>query len=251
MNFYKRIFEDAEYKRKRLAVLIDPEQCRGSVLAATVAALKTSVPDYIFLGGSHTAGASLDSLIDLLKEEVNAPVILFPGNVGQFSKHADALLFLSLLSGRNAEYLIGQHVCSALSIRDSGIEVIPTGYLLIEGGKLSSVEYISDTRPIPSDKVQIALSTAVAGELLGMKLIYLEAGSGAMFPVQREMIERVSEQLSIPLIVGGGIKKPKQMCMAFDAGADIVVVGNVFERYPSLITEFVLAVAEYNLSQIF
>lgn len=250
MNFYKTVLENKQQNKKKLAVLVDPEQCRGSLLAATIAALKTSVPDYVFVGGSHTGAASLDSLIDLLKDEVRAPVILFPGNVGQFSTHADAVLYLSLLSGRNADYLIGQHVISAVSILNSGVEVVSTGYLLVEGGKLTSVEYISNTKPIPRDKVQIALATAVAGELLGMKLIYLEAGSGALFPVQKEMIEIVSDQLSIPLIVGGGIKKPEQMCAAFDAGADIVVVGNVFEGQPSLINDFVATLKEYNAANI-
>lgn len=246
MNLYKSILLNKDSNRKMLAVLIDPDQCRGSILAGTIAALKSDTPDFIFVGGSHTIYSSVDSLIELLKEEVKAPVVLFPGNASQFSTHADAILYLSLLSGRNAEYLIGQHLNSAVAIKQSSVEVIPTGYLLVDGGKPSSVEYVSNTRPIPRDKNQIALSTAVAGELLGMKLIYLEAGSGAAIPVPVEMISKVNEGLSLPLIVGGGIKKPAQMLSAFAAGAHLVVVGNAFETNPSLISDFVSALREYN-----
>jgi len=227
-----------------LAVLLDPDQCRGCVLASTIAELKSNTPDFIFVGGSHTLN-SIDSLIDLLKEEIKTSVVLFPGNAAQFSSNAHAMLYLSLLSGRNAEFLIGQHVGSAVAIKKSEIEVIPTGYLLIDGGKPTSVEYISNTRPIPSDKKEIALSTAVAGELLGMKLIYLEAGSGAYEPVPSDMIECVKEGLSLPLIVGGGIKSAQQLKNAFDAGADMVVVGNIFETIPSMISEFVTITREY------
>lgn len=245
MNIYKNILINRELNRKMLAVLIDPDQCRGSVLASTVAALKSDTPDFIFVGGSHTVISSVDSLIELLKDEVKTTVVLFPGNVSQFSTHADALLYLSLLSGRNAEFLIGQHLTSSIAIKKSNIEVIPTGYLLIDGGKPSSVEYISNTKPIPRDKKAIALSTAVAGELLGMRLIYLEAGSGAEIPVPADMIEYVSEGLSLPLIVGGGIKTTEQLTAAFDAGADIVVVGNAFESQPQRISEFVQCTRAY------
>ena len=227
-----------------LAVLLDPDQCRGFVLSSTIAELKSNIPDFIFVGGSHTLN-SIDSLIDLLKEEIKTSVILFPGNASQFSSNAHAMLYLSLLSGRNAEFLIGQHVGSSVAIKKSEIEVIPTGYLLIEGGKSTSVEYISNTRPIPKDKKEIALSTAVAGELLGMKLIYLEAGSGALEPVPADMIECVKAGLSLPLIVGGGIKSAQQLKEAFDAGADMVVVGNIFESIPSKISEFVALTKEY------
>lgn len=245
MILYKTILLNREANYKMLAVLLDPDQCRGSILASTIAALKSDTPDFVFVGGSHTV-SSVDSLIELLKEEVKANIVLFPGNVSQFSAKADALLYLSLLSGRNAEFLIGQHLNSAVAIKKSNVQVIPTGYLLIDGGKPSSVEYISNTRPIPRDKKEIALSTAVAGELLGMRMIYLEAGSGAKFAVPAEMIGYVSEGLSLPLIVGGGIKTTEQLVEAFDAGADIVVVGNVFESQPGRIAEFVQRTRAYN-----
>lgn len=246
MLVYDYILESRKQNQKLLAVLIDPDQCKGSLLAATIAALKTEAPDLIFVGGSHHTGSSIDSLVELLQEEVKVPVVLFPGNSAQFSAHANAILYLSLLSGRNADFLIGQHVSSALAVKMSGVEVIPTGYLLIDGGKMTSVEYITNTKPIPRDKSGITLSTAVAGELLGMKLIYLEAGSGAAIPVASETIELVRTALSIPLIVGGGIRQPEQMVAAFDAGADLVVVGNVFEGSPSLISAFVSARRTYN-----
>lgn len=244
-NIYNKIVECQQQNKKLLAVLLDPDQCRGSLLASTVAALKSHVPDFIFVGGSHIL-SSTDSLIELLKEETKADVVLFPGNASQFSTHADALLYLSLFSGRNAEFLIGQHITSALAIKNSGIEVIPTGYLLVDGGKPSSVEYISNTRPIPYDKHEIALSTSVAAELLGMKLIYLEAGSGASRAVSPLMIETVKTGLSIPLLVGGGIKTTEQLKAAYHAGADLVVVGNVFESNPSLIGDFVECKNELN-----
>lgn len=247
-NIYKTILINRELNRKMLAVLLDPDQCRGSVLSSTIAALKSNTPDFVFVGGSHTV-TSNDSFIELLKDEVKTSVVLFPGNASQFSSHADALLYLSLLSGRNAEFLIGQHLTSAIAIKKSNIEVIPTGYLLIDGGKPSSVEYISNTRPIPRDKKEIALSTAVAGELLGMRIVYLEAGSGANIPVPAEMIEYVNAGLSLPLIVGGGIKTTEQLLDTFDAGADLVVVGNIFEAQPTKIAEFVAATKAYGVDE--
>ena len=244
-NIYNQLLINKQENRKMLAVLLDPDQCRGSLLASTIAALKSNSPDFIFVGGSHTV-SSTDSLIELLKEETTAGVVFFPGNAAQFSTKADALLYLSLFSGRNAEFLIGHHISSALAIKNSDIEVIPTGYLLIDGGKPSSVEYISNTRPIPSDKNEIALSTAVAAELLGMKLIYLEAGSGAKQAVSTQMIETVKSGLDIPLLVGGGIKNTNQLKIAFEAGADLVVVGNIFEKNPALIADFVECTRDCN-----
>jgi putative glycerol-1-phosphate prenyltransferase len=218
-------------------------------LSNTIALLKSNIPDFIFVGGSH-AMTSTDSLVELLREEIKTRIILFPGNASQFSTKANALLYLSLLSGRNAEFLIGQHINSSVAIKKSGIEVIPTGYILVDGGKPSSVEYISNTRPIPRNKKEIALSTAIAAELLGMRMVYLEAGSGAEFPVPKEMIEYVSSYLSLPLIVGGGIKTTEQLTEAFDAGADIVVVGNIFETNPEKISEFVACSKIYGITAL-
>ena len=169
-------------------------------------------------------------------------MILFPGNNYQLCEEADALLLLSLISGRNPEYLIGQHVVAAPLIKESGIEAIPTGYLLIDGGKISTTSYITQTVPIPADKPDVAVATALAGEQLGLKLIYLEAGSGAANPVSAEMISAVKKNVSLPLIVGGGIRSGAQAEAACQAGADIIVVGNILEKAPELLMELSLAV---------
>ena len=229
---------NAANHHKMLAILLDPDICRDERITTILFQLKETSPDFIFIGGSH-ATTHIDLLIDKLKTVSNVPLVLFPGNVSQFSPRADALLNISLLSGRNAEFLIGQHVISAVAIKQSGVEVIPTAYLLIEGGKTSSVEYMSNTRPIPRDKKEIALSTAIAGELLGMQAVYLEAGSGALLPVPSDMIRYVKNNISVPLIVGGGIRTTKQLHEAYEAGADLVVAGNVFESEPEKIKTFV------------
>ncbi|MBV5342212.1 phosphoglycerol geranylgeranyltransferase [bacterium] len=202
--------------------------------------LKLHTPDFIFMGGSQLK-ISFSALIETFKTELQIPVVLFPGDVTQFSPNADALLFISLISGRNAEYLISQHVNAAIPIHNSGLEVIPTGYMLVDGGTKSAVEYISNTQPIPRDKNDIALATALAGEMLGMKTIYLEAGSGAQLPVSVEMIQHVKAQLSIPLIVGGGIKNSAQLQATYQAGADLGVIGNILETEPEKIESFVEA----------
>ena len=237
-NILEIIKKNIANRRKMLAVLLDPDICRDGRIDAIVAQLAKTAPDFIFIGGSH-ATTHIDLLIDKLKSTVDIPLVLFPGNVSQFSPRADALLNISLLSGRNAEFLIGQHVLSAVEIKQSGIEVIPTAYLLVEGGKTSSVEYMSNTRPIPRDKKEIALSTAIAGELLGMQTVYLEAGSGALLPVAADMIRYVKEHISVPLIVGGGIRTAAQLKEAYNAGADLAVVGNVFETEPEKMEAFV------------
>lgn len=243
-KIYDHILSNKQQNLKMLAVLLDPDQCRGHILSRTIAALKSTPPDYIFVGGSHTV-TSIDSFIDILKDEVDTKIVLFPGNASQFCSKADALLFLSLISGRNPEFLIGQHINSAIAIKRSSIEAIPTGYILIDGGKSSSVEYISATRAIPRNKKEIVLSTAIAGELLGLKMIYLEAGSGASFPVSVDVIECISSELEVPLIVGGGIKTVEQLTNAYKAGADLVVVGNLFESEPDKITEFIRCARDF------
>lgn len=242
---YRKILINRETGKKMFAVLIDPEKCHGRNLAAIIAALKVSPPDFVFIGGSH-AVKSLDNIIEIIKEEVGSDVVLFPGDASQFSENADAMLYLSLLSGRNPEYLIGQHIKSAAAIFESGIEVIPTAYLLVDGGKVSSVEFISNTRAIPRDKKEIALSTAIAGELLGMRLTYLEAGSGASETVPTEMISYIRSTILSPLIVGGGITTTETLEAIFNAGADIAVVGNAFEENPAKMVEFIEWVNRYN-----
>lgn len=220
-----------------LAVLLDPDKCFGELMEKMLDQLKSFHPDFIFIGGSSKNCFSDDLLSQLA--DIPVPKVLFPGDASQFTPKADALLFLSLISGRNTDYLIGQHVHSALKIKKSGIEVIPVGYILIDGGTDSAVKRVSKTNPIRSNDVEKSVSTAVAGELLGMKMIYLEAGSGALNPVSAEIISAVKSELNTPLIVGGGIKTTEQLKNAFDAGADLVVVGNVFESETERIEEFV------------
>lgn len=248
-EIYRNILLKREQNQKMLAVLVDPDKCKGREVISLISILKFNTPDFVFVGGSHI-NSSFDSLIGMFKEEIDTDFVLFPGSASQFSDKVDAMLYLSLLSGRNPEYLIGQHVNSALAIKQSQVEVIPTSYILIDGGSFSSVEYMSNTRSIPRDKTSITVSTAIAGKLLGMHLIYLEAGSGAKYTVPAEMIEAVHADVSLPLIVGGGIRNTKSMIDAFDAGADIVVVGNVFESNPQLIAEFTQALKRYNSKSV-
>lgn len=221
---------------KQLAILIDPGKYGVDCLVNLLQIMQQKPPHYILVGGSTTS-SSIDETINLIRQYLNVPVILFPGNASQFTPKADALMYLSLISGRNPDYLIGQHVLSSISIKKSGLKVIPVGYMLIESGRMTSVEYISNTKPIPSNKSEIAVCTAVAGELLGMQSIYLEAGSGADHPVPAEMIAAVKKNISIPLIVGGGIRTVEALKNAYASGADVVVVGNILEEKPELYHE--------------
>lgn len=230
-------------EKKMLAVLLDPEKCREKMLVSVLSAFEKNLPDFIFVGGSSKS-CPTDDLFDAL-HDVPVPKILFPGDTSQFSPEADALLFLSLISGRNPDYLIGQHVLSALEIKQSGIETIPTGYILIDGGNHSAVQRVSQTIPIPAHSVDECVSTAVAGELLGMKMIYLEAGSGAENPVSADIIAAVKRNLNIPLLVGGGIRTTGQLTSALSAGADLIVVGNVFESQTDKIAEFIHCVKSH------
>lgn len=227
-----------------LAILLDPEKCVEKQLENTLTELRKGVPDFIFIGGSTSRHTS-DTLIEAL-QEVDTPKILFPGDISQFCPTADALLFLSLISGDNPTYLIGQHRQGALTIKQSNIEVIPTGYILIDGGKQSAVEQVSQTTSIASSELKKIEATAVAGELLGMRMIYLEAGSGAKFPIAPHIITAIKRLLNIPLIVGGGITTPFHLQRAYQSGADLVVVGNLFETHPTEIPTFIDLVREIN-----
>ena len=228
MTVYQQYFNR---EKKRLAILLDPDKLNQEKTLRLSSIIEKSPADMIFVGGSLVSN-SVDRTIELIKQETSKPVILFPGSGSQFSKKADALLFLSLISGRNPEYLIGEQVKSAFVIKKSGIETIPTGYILIDGGRRTAVENISNTFPIPNDKPDLAVSTAIAGELLGMKCLYLEAGSGANNPVSGEIISQVRQNVSSPIIVGGGIKNFNILSNIFRFGADIVVIGTAFENNP-------------------
>jgi phosphoglycerol geranylgeranyltransferase len=204
--------------------------------------------DYFFVGGSLITTTNLAEVVRQIKDNVTIPVVLFPGNSIQIEPTADALLFLSLISGRNPELLIGQHVIAAPIIRNTRLEVIPTGYMLVNSGKTSSVAYISNTTPIPDDKYSLAACTAMAGEMLGLKTIYMDAGSGAEKEISARMIAGVRKAVSVPLIVGGGINTSRKAITALEAGADLIVVGNALEKDPNLLIEVSEKIYEWNRS---
>ncbi len=228
--------------RKRLAVLVDPDKLRTQRLEEVVDRSIDAGVDYFFIGGSLIVNNMLDRVLTGIKERCDIPLILFPGSSFQLSYRADALLFLSLISGRNPELLIGNHVIAAPYLKISPLEIISCGYMLVDGGTATTVSYMSNTTPIPSEKADIAMCTAVAGEMLGLKMMYLDAGSGARRPVPTELIEAVSSATSVPLIVGGGIRDPERARLNAEAGADVIVVGNAIESSPSLIGELAAAV---------
>jgi phosphoglycerol geranylgeranyltransferase len=227
---------------KKLAVLIDPDRQQEPQLLALIKQAAAAKVDFFFVGGSLLMEDVFEKTIAFVKANTDIPVVIFPGNNYQLSAQADALLMLSLLSGRNAEYLIGQHVVAAPAIKAAGLETIATGYLLIDGGRISTTSYITQTVPIPHDKPDIAVATALAGEMLGMQLIYLEAGSGAINHVPEAMIRAVKNSIGIPLLVGGGIRSSEAAEAVCRAGADVIVVGNVLEKEPELLMEISLAV---------
>ncbi len=223
-------------RRKLLAVLIDPDfGSDEAVLGRTVQQACMAKADLIFVGGSLLTSTTFDRCVSLVKQWSDRPVVLFPGSPAQLSQHADAVLFLSLISGRNPELLIGHHVTAAPTIRALGLEAIPTGYLLVDGGKPTTVSYVSQTVPIPHDKPGIAAATAIAGELLGLRSIYMDTGSGALRTVSPAMIAAVRAQVALPIIVGGGIRDAATARALCEAGADVLVVGTAFEQDPELI----------------
>jgi putative glycerol-1-phosphate prenyltransferase len=232
-----RLIEAAKAKgRTLLAVLIDPDFGQDEDrLERTVQNACMAKADLIFVGGSLLTSATFDRCVALVKQWSDRPVVLFPGSPAQLSRHADAVLFLSLISGRNPELLIGHHVTAAPTIRALGIEAIPTGYMLIDGGRPTTVSYVSQTLPIPQDKPGIAAATAIAGELLGLRTVYMDTGSGAIRTVSPEMIAAVRKSVDLPIIIGGGIRDAATARALADAGADVLVVGTVFEEDPEQI----------------
>lgn len=239
---HNQFIEKKRTGKKSFTVLIDPDKADYAGIEQLVGLAVDAKVDYFFVGGSLMISNHQDDFIRQIKASCTIPVLLFPGSPSQVSRHADGLLYLSLISGRNPELLIGQHVLSAPNVKKSGLEVMSTGYILIDGGAPTTVSYISNSIPIPSDKNDIAMCTAMAGEMLGMKLIYMDAGSGAKRPIPESMIEKVSGNIDIPLIIGGGITNPEKAYLNCKAGADIIVVGNAIEKDPSLIKEISVAV---------
>lgn len=236
----------ADQNHKSLALLIDPDDVdEGGLVQVLNAGIENKV-DYFFVGGSLLTSGEVSSVVDFIKSYTSIPCVLFPGNAMQISPSADAILFLSLISGRNPDLLIGQHVVAAPVLKRSRMEVIPTGYMLIHSGKPTSVSYMSNTQPIPNDKPSLAVSTAIAGEMLGLKCIYMDAGSGAEEPVPTRMIRQVKKNIEGPLIIGGGLNSAYKVKGALDAGADIVVIGNGAQKNLSLLTEVSEVIQFYN-----
>ncbi len=242
MSIYKKIIENKKTNSKGFALLIDPDKQNSAQLLSIIEKAKKANVDYFFVGGSLLTNDSLDICLSTLKKESSIPVILFPGNAMQVNNKADGILFLSLISGRNADMLIGKQVITAPILKLSPLEILPTGYILIESGKPTTVSYMSNTTPIPYDKNTVAACTALAGEMLGLKIIFMDGGSGAQNPISEEMIKEVRDSIDIPLIVGGGISSGEKAIANCNAGADIIVVGNAIEKDEDLIIEISNAV---------
>ena len=247
MSILSSLQQRHKANKKSIAVLVDPDKSEDpSRLQHLINLASKNCVDYFFVGGSLVTSANLSEVVKKIKENVNIPVVLFPGNVMQVDASADAVLFLSLISGRNPELLIGQHVVAAPILKNTRLEVIPTGYMLINSGKITSVAYISNTTPIPDDKYSLAASTALAGQMLGLQVVYIDAGSGAEREISPRMIAAVRKTISIPLVVGGGINSARKAIAALEAGADMIVVGNALEKDPDLLTEVSEKIYEWN-----
>ena len=234
------------HNKSGFAILADPDKTAPAEMHILARYCNESKVDYLLMGGSLLMAHQMELCIQTFRSESDIPVILFPGSPAQVTPMADAILYLSLLSGRNAELLIGQHVVSAPLVKASGLEVIATGYILIDGGVQTTVSYISNAMPIPADKPDIALCTAWAGEMQGKHVIYLDAGSGARNAICKNTIHKISSQLQIPLLVGGGIKTPEKVLENCKAGANLIIVGNAIEKDKTLINEMAMAVREAN-----
>lgn len=247
-TIYTDLLEAKKNGQKKFVVLIDPDKLKLGHMDRLLSLAVDAKVDYFFIGGSLIINDMLDEVLSRIKKVSNIPLVLFPGNSFQLSYKADALLFLSLISGRNPELLIGKHVVTAPFLKVSPLEIISTGYILIDGGTTTTVQYMSNTLPIPADKKDIAMSTALAGELLGLKLIYLDAGSGAKNAISTSMIEHVSSVLTVPMIIGGGITSAQKVYDNMMAGADIIVVGNAIEHDVELITDMAMAAHDANLA---
>lgn len=229
-TIYQEILQAKLVRKQLLAILLDPDKIVWESLPELILKINQSPATHVFIGGSLVGNSILDTLIQQIKKDCRLPVVLFPGDASQISNHADGILFLSLLSGRNPDYLIGYQVKAAPILKKMQLEIIPTGYILIESGSQTAVERVSQTKPLDGNNLDLVLATALAGEMLGNKLIYLEAGSGAQKAVSQEIIKLVAQNTNIPLIVGGGITDQEGIQKAYDSGADLVVIGTAFER---------------------
>jgi len=229
MSILQQIINSKKEGKKLLAVLFDPDKVNLDRTGTLVQKIKNHA-DFIFVGGSNVSNGDTEILVEQLKALTTIPIVLFPGDTSQITNAADAILFLSLISGDNPEYLIKQQLKSVHVLQKTNLEIIPTGYILIDGGTETSVQNVSSTKPIAQSNLELVSRTAIAGMYLGKQLIYLEAGSGATDVVNQEIIKKVAKNISIPIIVGGGIRTKKQLDNAYDAGADLIVIGTAFEK---------------------
>ncbi|MEQ9593699.1 MAG: geranylgeranylglyceryl/heptaprenylglyceryl phosphate synthase [Cyclobacteriaceae bacterium] len=247
MKILEQLQQKSRQGKKSIGVLIDPDKVEDtSKLSHLINLASENCIDYFLVGGSLITTTNLSEVIGHIKGSVNIPVIIFPGSSIQINSSADAILFLSLISGRNPDLLIGQHVAAAPILRQNKLEVVPTGYMLINSGKTTSVAYVSNTTPIPDDKHSLAACTAMAGEMLGLQVMYLDAGSGAEKEISAKMISAVRKSVNTPLIVGGGIDTARKALSALEAGADMIVIGNALEKDPNLLIEISDRIYDYN-----
>ena len=245
MRIYNKIISDKKANKKSFALLIDPDKQDLTQLLIIINKAEKSKVDYFFVGGSLLTYDSLDTCLKTIKNNSTIPVVLFPGNAMQVNDKADGILFLSLISGRNAEMLIGKQVITAPILKQCSLEVLSTGYILVDSGKPTTASYMSNTTPIPADKDTVSACTAMAGEMLGLKLIFMDGGSGAKNPISSKMIATVSKSIDAPLIIGGGINSGEKALVNCKAGADIIVVGNAIEKNEDLISEISSAVHQF------
>jgi putative glycerol-1-phosphate prenyltransferase len=245
-RIYLDLSDAKKRNHKKLAILIDPDKNKIKSLPRIVQLAVQHNVDYFLIGGSLILDDSMEEVLAYIQKNCDIACILFPGNSYQLSPNADGILFLSLISGRNPELLIGKHVLAAPFLKNTSLEIIPTGYMLIDGGVQTSVSYISNSMPIPANKNDIASSTALAGQLLGLKTIYMDAGSGAKNPISVSMIKAVRETIDLPLIIGGGIKTSEKIKENLNAGADMIVIGNAIEQNPDLLGKFAEVIKDFN-----
>ncbi|WP_435531851.1 geranylgeranylglyceryl/heptaprenylglyceryl phosphate synthase [Spirosoma liriopis] len=236
--------------RKSLAVLLDPDKIKQDELSVLATRADQFAVDFFLVGGSLVTEYIHKEVIATIRQHTDIPVILFPGNPLHIEPSADAILLLSLISGRNPEFLIGQHVIAAPLLKRSGLEILSTGYMLVDSGTQTTVSYISGTTPLPHDKPDVAACTALAGEMLGLQIMYLDAGSGARWPVPPAMIAAVQAAVDCPVLVGGGINSGEKAYNALKAGADVIVIGNGIEQNPELLPELAAVVREFNQSVV-
>ena len=248
MNIYDFISSNKANGKKLFAVLIDPDKQSQEELSVLVDRAVKAKVDLFFIGGSLLTSDSMNESITTIKSSCNIPVVIFPGNTMQVNENADGILFLSLISGRNADMLIGKQVITAPIIKASKLEVLPTGYMLIDSGNPTTVSYMSNTTPIPADKDTVSACTAMAGEMLGLKLIFMDGGSGALNPISEKMIASVRQSIDVPLIIGGGICNAEKAIANCKAGADLIVVGNSIEKQPKILEEIAQSIHEFNSS---